>query len=146
MCCCGCASGDEGVRLRPEDVVGKGTTDDSASAGAISSGQAGVGWDTVIRGSLASIGLSVVNNVPAEIAYFTIRGLQMQYGLSTWESFINVRRQCVIKSTCCDVPLLSCLAMAVAFRCCLSISHGGICLCVLTPNPRSWWTTCSWMT
>ncbi len=84
-------TGEDGVRLRPEDLAGKGTSDDSESATVISAGNAGVGWDTVIRGSLASIGVSVVSSVPAEIAYFTIRGLQLQYGLSTWESFINVR-------------------------------------------------------
>ncbi len=50
----------------------------------------GVGWDMVLRVGLAGVGISIVNSRPSEIAYITFRGLQLQYGLSTWESFINV--------------------------------------------------------
>lgn len=49
-----------------------------------------VGWDVVAQVDIASLGVSIINSRPCEIAYFSCRGVTARYGLTMWERFMQL--------------------------------------------------------
>jgi hypothetical protein len=49
-----------------------------------------IGWDVVAQVDVVSVGVSIINARPSEIAYFSCRGVTVRYGVSMWERFFQL--------------------------------------------------------
>ena len=60
------------------------------NAAAVADSMNPTGWDTVVNVHVQSLGVSIINGIPAEIAYFSCQGVAVNYGLTTWERFLQI--------------------------------------------------------
>ncbi len=87
-----CTAADEdGLRVRDkavsEDPVDVPTP--SRDARDVGDADGTAGWDVVARVEMAGVGVSIVSNLPREMAYCTIRGVQVFVGMSLFETVLR---------------------------------------------------------